>query len=439
MPAASRYAQEQTACDPEPPPKAPQPARLEPGDCVLYLTSDGVYVEATVEIVDVSVQPPQYGIHICGASNLRFTEEHRLIGDKQAAGGSGDTEVDAAAVVAHASRPELLRALRSELGLDTSWCVERQDLEKAFLHWGGRTCGSPACAAKLRGMCGRQLPCGHWCCGLRGEGPAHPRCEARLAAGYPGPNISFAHLYCPLCRDGDGAASGGGAAPSSSGGAVLQVALAPVHLDHPALAAALAPHLALREAAVAAARQRLRMDAGLRADPALQPGGRYEGRPADFGLERLLFYKCSRCSKPYYGGQRACGVAGAGAAQQPAAAGGGGAGADPAAAAGGAAAGQAQDLVCGECCALATGNNCPRHGTTYIEWKCRYCCSLASWFCFGTTHFCEPCHAVAGTRMAGPFDKGDTCRDPKCTLRGIKHPPPGQEACLGCGMCRAGL
>ena len=35
---------------------------------------------------------------------------------------------------------------------------------------------------------------------------------------------------------------------------------------------------------------------------------------------------------------------------------------------------------------------CPKHGTDFLEYKCRYCCSVAVWFCFGTTHFCEPCH-----------------------------------------------
>ena len=30
--------------------------------------------------------------------------------------------------------------------------------------------------------------------------------------------------------------------------------------------------------------------------------------------------------------------------------------------------------------------NCPSHGTEYIAFKCRYCCSLAVYFCFGSTH-----------------------------------------------------
>ncbi|GFR50183.1 hypothetical protein Agub_g12352 [Astrephomene gubernaculifera] len=423
----------------------------------------------------------------------------------------------AAAVVQRASKSELLSALKG-LGLDISWCLERRDLEQAFLHWGCLTCGAPDCAAKRRAMCARPLPCGHWCCGLRGEGDnmgaagaecRHPRCvecgadpavpspssaaaaggsaaalpmvsdccfcweplstapciemkcgvrhvchlhcaQARLAAGYPGPHISFAHLSCPLCRDGGGgggagAQAGGGSGASSSSG-VVQASLAPVHLSHPALSACLAPHLQLREALVAAVRERLRMDPLLRAAPELQPGGRYDGRPVDFGVERLLFYKCSKCSKPYYGGQRACGAAAAGEAaqQQQAAAGGaaaggaaGGGGGDAGAAAGGGGAAD-QQLVCGDCCAVAAGTSCGQHGTSYIEWKCKYCCSLASWFCFGTTHFCDPCHRDYCARKLLGFKPtpGSACVDPNCAFKHVPHPPPGQEACLGCGMCR---
>ncbi|KAG2436360.1 hypothetical protein HXX76_006667 [Chlamydomonas incerta] len=416
----------------------------------------------------------------------------------------------AAAVVRRAGRGELLRALRGALDLDTAWCLERRDLERALLHYGCRTCAAPDCAAKRAAMCGRPLPCGHWCCGLRpgrhdvpepepGSHPhqGHPRCvecgadpitgaspaiagtaaaagpgrgqaaaavaqdccycqeplhsapcielacgrrhachlvcaNARLRAGYPGPHISFGHLYCPLCRDSDPAA-----------GSNLQAALGPVHLDHPALALALAPQLSLREAVAGAARQRLRLDGALKADPALRPGGKYDGRPADFALERLLFYKCSKCAKPYFGGARACGAQADGEDADGDAGGGAGRGGH-----------RADELVCGDCCAQAAGANCPKHGTAYIEWKCRHCCSMATWFCFGSTHMCNKCHSdpfnlrgLGRDRDGGPSGPGPgagsaaECRDPRCSLRarGIPHPPPGQEACLGCGMCRAGL
>ena len=50
------------------------------------------------------------------------------------------------------------------------------------------------------------------------------------------------------------------------------------------------------------------------------------------------------------------------------------------------------ELVCPNCCPLSFKNKCRIHGVEYIEYKCRFCCSIALWFCFGNSHFCEPCH-----------------------------------------------
>lgn len=35
---------------------------------------------------------------------------------------------------------------------------------------------------------------------------------------------------------------------------------------------------------------------------------------------------------------------------------------------------------------------CPKHGIDFLEYKCKFCCSIAVFFCFGTTHFCDTCH-----------------------------------------------
>jgi len=52
------------------------------------------------------------------------------------------------------------------------------------------------------------------------------------------------------------------------------------------------------------------------------------------------------------------------------------------------------ELMCGSCSAKACGMeaSCPRHSDQYVEFKCRFCCSIATFFCFGHTHFCEKCH-----------------------------------------------
>jgi E3 ubiquitin-protein ligase MYCBP2 len=50
------------------------------------------------------------------------------------------------------------------------------------------------------------------------------------------------------------------------------------------------------------------------------------------------------------------------------------------------------ELLCGGCSDVSQAQLCPKHGTDYLEYKCRYCCSVAVFFCFGTTHFCNGCH-----------------------------------------------
>lgn len=68
---------------------------------------------------------------------------------------------------------------------------------------------------------------------------------------------------------------------------------------------------------------------------------------------------------------------------------------------------------------------CRVHGRSYIEYKCRFCCRVATWFCWGDTHFCDACHAISSTVAAQPC----TCGKP--------HPPNGKEHALGCAICHA--
>jgi hypothetical protein len=49
--------------------------------------------------------------------------------------------------------------------------------------------------------------------------------------------------------------------------------------------------------------------------------------------------------------------------------------------------------VCAGCSGVGQAA-CAAHGTDTVDFKRRFCCSVALWFCFGTTHFCDPCHSV---------------------------------------------
>ncbi|KAL0480957.1 hypothetical protein AKO1_013623 [Acrasis kona] len=128
-----------------------------------------------------------------------------------------------------------------------------------------------------------------------------------------------------------------------------------------------------------------------------------------YAMHHLSFYKCYECGKPYYGGAKQCE---ANEGQQNVKF-------------------DEKELMCGSCVSkkLQLKNGvCPTHGSEYVEFKCRFCCSVAVWFCFGTTHFCDKCHS--GARAIQPcLGKG------KCPIGG-DHPPNGNEHALGCGLCR---
>lgn len=77
---------------------------------------------------------------------------------------------------------------------------------------------------------------------------------------------------------------------------------------------------------------------------------------------------------------------------------------------------------------------CAEHGSQFIDFKCKFCCSIALWFCWGTTHFCDPCHRVAGNNVIAKC-KGKGACDLGAHLE--DHPPNGEEYALGCNVCRS--
>ena len=74
---------------------------------------------------------------------------------------------------------------------------------------------------------------------------------------------------------------------------------------------------------------------------------------------------CYTCKKPYYGGDYACAAAG------------GGGNFDP------------TELMCGGCSPI-NAEDCVKHGKDYLEFKCRYCCSVvrACFSVFSPLLFC---------------------------------------------------
>lgn len=99
---------------------------------------------------------------------------------------------------------------------------------------------------------------------------------------------------------------------------------------------------------------------------------RFYGKLQEYAMAKLSYYMCFKCQNPYFGGMKDCDAANQDYANF-----------------------KKEELVCGKCAAVAVGGGektCKKHGTDFIEFKCKFCCSIAQWFCWGNTHFCEPCH-----------------------------------------------
>ena len=197
-------------------------------------------------------------------------------------------------------------------------------------------------------------------------------------------------------------------------------------MRHDAMKDILDPILELEEAVASKALMRLGYEGLDSSQDITEPSGAFYKDPTGFALHKFAYYQCALCVKPYFGGARDC-VRDAEQRNRNI---------------------DASELMCSVCSAPPGAvTTCAKHGDDYLEWKCRYCCSVAIWFCFGTTHFCEPCHnkyedcqrnAEEG-KMAhcpvGPVNIQLEGSASDCPLR-CKHPPTGGEYPLGCGVCR---
>eukprot|EP00455_Lapot_gusevi_P055190 TRINITY_DN8963_c0_g1_i1.p1 TRINITY_DN8963_c0_g1~~TRINITY_DN8963_c0_g1_i1.p1 ORF type:complete len:201 (+),score=22.47 TRINITY_DN8963_c0_g1_i1:53-655(+) len=146
-------------------------------------------------------------------------------------------------------------------------------------------------------------------------------------------------------------------------------------------------------------------------------GSKWYNDALGMGFHVFAFYMCHMCTNPFFGGRREC-EPNAEAEVKP------------------------DEIICTSCSDLA-GKNCgkPEH-SDFVMWKCRFCCNMATWFCWGSTHFCEFCHSndpwgrAKGT-ASGQAERA-TCAGPgKCSIvlphkNGIDQ---DCELCLGCGQC----
>ncbi|KAJ8737500.1 hypothetical protein PYW08_000095 [Mythimna loreyi] len=302
----------------------------------------------------------------------------------------------------------------------------------------GNVCADQQCQEHGKEACTRVLPCNHLCGGVRTERTCLPClfgcaggaegaplrqdaddmcmicftdplqaapalqlkcghvfhlhcCRKVLANKWIGPRITFSFAQCPICKE---------------------------DMNHWTLEELLAPIRQLYEEVKRKALMRLEYEG------CALPGGA-KGKvlpdPATYAMERYAYYVCHKCGKAYFGGLARCEAETSGW-WEPA------------------------ELVCGACSDVAGARTCPKHGADFLEYKCRYCCSVAVFFCFGTSHFCNSCHDdfqrvtsipkhMLPQCPAGPKGEQLPGSSDECPLH-VQHPETGEEFALGCGVCR---
>ncbi|XP_046902595.1 E3 ubiquitin-protein ligase MYCBP2 isoform X13 [Hypomesus transpacificus] len=303
----------------------------------------------------------------------------------------------------------------------------------------GSVCSDPDCQEYSKMACCKTHPCGHPCGGVKNEesclpclhgcdksmgclkqdaddmcmicfteavsaAPAvqldcghvfHLQCTRRvLESRWLGPRITFGFMSCPICKN---------------------------KINHAVIKDLLDPIKELFEDVRRKALMRLEYEGLHKSEAITTPGARFHNDPAGFAINRYAYYVCFKCKKAYFGGEARCDAeAGQGDDYDP------------------------SELICGACSDVSRAQMCSKHGTDFLEYKCRYCCSVAVFFCFGTTHFCNACHddfqrmtSVPKEELphcpAGP--KGKQLEGTECPLH-VVHPPTGEEFALGCGVCR---
>eukprot|EP00297_Palpitomonas_bilix_P013651 CAMPEP_0113876404 /NCGR_PEP_ID=MMETSP0780_2-20120614/5473_1 /TAXON_ID=652834 /ORGANISM="Palpitomonas bilix" /LENGTH=550 /DNA_ID=CAMNT_0000862489 /DNA_START=457 /DNA_END=2106 /DNA_ORIENTATION=+ /assembly_acc=CAM_ASM_000599 len=191
-------------------------------------------------------------------------------------------------------------------------------------------CKNDECVASRELACHKLLPCGHYCGGIGKEeeclGCLSPGCSSKvpkevvdvddncciclnvipskpviqlegckhvvhfecvrshIRAKWRGPRIEFSHLNCPLCR---------------------------VPLHHPSLMDEMKEDIELKAEIEMKAVTRLRYENKDEDDKVMVEGQQYFGKPAEYAMSLYQYYRCSKCFKPYFGGNYVCEEGGA--------------------------------------------------------------------------------------------------------------------------------
>jgi hypothetical protein len=172
----------------------------------------------------------------------------------------------------------------------------------------------------------------------------HEDCLLRVLKGkWSGPRINFEFIKCPVCKER-------------------------MESSHPKAFKYIKEAMKLEEQIYDMAFKRGKHE-GIDKDDRLKDPP-YNGDLQSYAVARLSYYMCYKCKKPYFGGLKSCENNQQQNNQNF----------------------KRDELVCAACSADSVGGgikDCKTHGRDYIEFKCKFCCNVAQWFCWGTTHFCD--------------------------------------------------
>ena len=309
-------------------------------------------------------------------------------------------------------------------------------------------CNSSLCKERYILSCKKKLPCGHKCFGVDGE-KVCPPCIDSDCKNYSGKLKQNKESYCSICN-----LEGLGSSPIviSKCGHYFHYQCVKKQLETKWLgpqinfnfclcpecnkwldidtvsdfAKMLNEYNTLYNTIKEMALIRLKLENLDKSPKLTDPNSPWYNKQVEFALRTFAYFMCSECKTPYFAGKRECGnnpsinLDETNTNFNP------------------------EYCVCSkhvEIDNIKGENYCNKHGKEFIEYKCKFCCKYATWFCWGTTHFCDDCYK---RQCLGDYvsqyskDKLDKCNKNKCQVGG-NHPLNGEEYALGCFVCKYNL
>mmetsp|Transcript_44886 Transcript_44886/g.71641 ORF Transcript_44886/g.71641 Transcript_44886/m.71641 type:complete len:505 (+) Transcript_44886:74-1588(+) len=278
-------------------------------------------------------------------------------------------------------------------------------------------CQAGPCAERQLGICENSLGCGHPCCGFKGESECSTNCfecggregESCLLCLEPFTymacvTLDCGHVYHLDCVLNTLERGSSGKAISFS---FAKCSMCRSWISHP-------EKFLEQMQQIHALHEKVKQ--------VIQTERRRIGSEEYANLPDSSFscYRCSKCSNPFFGGLRNCEQALEIDDENH----------DPG------------DFICPNCTSILLQiEGCQEHGSVNTLYKCNFCCTPATFFCWGTTHFCESCHSrqMRGERINHmPVSSFKKCSEHSCPL-GVDHPPNGSKDrfILGCAICLA--